>query len=152
MKIYNKKTNQPLPVNVYLDEGWGSEEIENICFNPIKLRGCRYFPSIDTTEENPKLDGAKQYPIYAYVHSGCAFSTSPFSCQWDSSPYPVGAIWAVSEEAAGKDLQRLQDVINGQVYTIEHGDDIEYSVTETDLLWTIAEMTSLAESDLSIEY
>lgn len=40
--------------------------------------------STDEFEELSKRDDIVALPVYAYVHSGAAISTKPFSCSWDS--------------------------------------------------------------------
>lgn len=88
-------------------------------------------------------------PIYLYDHSGLAFSTSPFSCPWDSGQ--VGFIfftkkdckhWGIKDDDTQNIVKQLENevdvygkYVNGECYGYAMRDEDNYDDEGDDSCW-----------------
>lgn len=63
----------------------------------------------------------KKRKIYAYIHGGCVFSESPFSCPFDSGC--IGFMWTNSNKTASAVVDALNEwITNDSWYSPELGE------------------------------
>jgi len=83
------------------------------------------FTSWDALETYLKKEFKNVQKVYMYDHSGLAFRTEPFPCQWDSGV--VGFLCSDVYEDMSEDLQMFEHYMNGNCYFIEVNEDF-YSI------------------------
>mgnify|MGYP006284190749 CR=1 FL=1 len=79
-------------------------------------------------------------PVYKYEHSGVAYSTSPFSCPWDSGQ--VGYIYVTKEEIikeygshSEETLEKAKERLEGEVSVYSswaNGDIFRYEILDNE--------------------
>jgi hypothetical protein len=91
----------------------------------IKMSGSRYLPEIDLLPPDDKVHTLHSAPLYAYIHGNVALSIdSPFSCSFDSGR--CGTVWYKDDAELAllnNTIETLQDLINGDVYSISVDDN-----------------------------
>ena len=93
-------------------------------------------------------------PLYVYDHSGITISTSPFSCQWDTSR--VGWVFITEKQLnlmCGEDFKRdeetLNCILNSEVKTYDEyltGNVYQYTIYEIETCELGHEHKSVIES------
>lgn len=64
-------------------------------------------------------------PVYAYVHSGETFATTPFSCRWDSGLY--GVIYVTKQKVRKEyGVKRISKALTEKVLNILEGEIKDY--------------------------
>lgn len=64
-------------------------------------------------------------PVYAYVHSGETFATTPFECRWDSGLY--GVIYVTKQKVRKEyGAKRISKALNEKVLNILEGEIKDY--------------------------
>ena len=98
--------------------------------------------------EHIQKDDIFSLPVYMYVHSGIAISTTPFNCEWDSGQ--VGYIFVTYEDIEKEgwnteqtekfltsEIETYSNYLNGEVYgyVISKKEDCEHSSDDVHSCW-----------------
>jgi hypothetical protein len=79
----------------------------------------------EVIEDILQRDDIIALPVYAYIHSGVALSTTPFSCRWDSGQ--SGIIYCELPTAQDEYPELSEDELKNQIFEIFKAEVEEYS-------------------------
>jgi hypothetical protein len=85
--------------------------------------------------------------VYMYDHSGLAFRTEPFPCQWDSGV--VGFLCSDVYEDMSEDLQMFEHYMNGNCYLIQVNEDFYTVFGYGEMLTELEEVHECTDEEIT---
>jgi hypothetical protein len=114
--------------------------------NPLGLNH-EDFNSWDELESHLKEAFKNVQKVYIYDHSGLAFRTEPFPCQWDSGV--VGFLCSDVYEDMSEDLQLFEHYMNGSCYLIQVNEDFYTVFGDGEMLTELEEVHECTDEEIT---